>query len=98
MFVSDENNYVIGNPTPTAIYDEFYASSQKKSLYVEGKLVVNGIDILKTVSDLADILGYVAEDPELVKKYDGLKEASKKYQEIVEMYRTHNMIDNPYGE
>lgn len=74
------------------------AADTDGNLVVTGRLVVNGVDLLKTVNDLSELIGYVANNKELLEKYAGLKEAAEQYREVVDMYQTHNMLDSPYGE
>jgi hypothetical protein len=71
--------------SPSSIYtnDTFTftdALDGKYGLSVEGKLEVDGVDVMQSIKDLQLVLGVVSRDLEKEEKYKGLKRAAEAYE------------------
>lgn len=59
---------------------------------VNAPLLVDGIDVGKTLKDIMSILGVVSRDIAREEKYKGLKEAAKEYERQLDKYKTFETI------
>ena len=65
------------------------------SLQVDGKLEVQGRDVIKELDEMRDALLLLKRDVDMEAKYPELAEAKREYEKILDKYKTWDAIN--YG-
>lgn len=59
---------------------------------IDGKLVVNGVDVAQTLKDISAVLGVIQRDKVLEEKYAGLRKIAAEYEAALEKYKAFEAI------
>lgn len=59
---------------------------------INAPLIVDNIDVAKTLKEVMSVLGVVSRDIAREEKYKGLKEAAKEYERQLDKYKTFETI------
>lgn len=93
------NNYSNISIADTTAADNFQVGAvmsitkgNDATVTINAPLIVDNIDVVKTLKEVMSVLGVVSRDIAREEKYKGLKEAAKEYERQLDKYKTFETI------